>query len=131
MRLQLPRAAGLCAAVVTAFALVAAPAFADDSNKAEADKPAAAKPESTDAERAAKGGLTEVDIARAFKKYRKQVRDGKTVYCHNEKPLGTRIGKQVCYSEDQVIAIARNERDARDQLKNTNVCGNGSCSPGG
>lgn len=116
------RAAALCS-LVAAMPLAAGPALADEPAKAAT--PAATRPAPL------AGGLTEAEIIRAFKKYRKQVRDGDTVYCRNEKPIGTRIGKQVCYTEDQVLAAARAERDARDQLSQMNVCGAGSCSPGG
>lgn len=135
------RARALLRALATATLLVSAPAFAEEPAKpattttattpttapapAEADKSS----ESRDA-RPAQGGLTASEVERAFKRYRKQVRNGNTVYCRSEKPVGTRIGKQICYSEDQVIATARAERDARDQMSQMNVCGAGSCSPG-
>lgn len=124
------RSGAVFGAVAVMMLLAGQPALADEPAKT-ADAAAAEKaPEKKEA-RPGQGGLTESEIARAFKKYRKQVRDGNTVYCRNEKPVGTRIGKQVCYTEDQVIAAARAERDARDQLSQMNVCGAGSCSPGG
>jgi hypothetical protein len=120
------RGAAVLCSLVAATLLAAGPALADEPAKpAEAATPAATQPAPV------AGGLTEADITRAFKKYRKQVRDGNTVYCRTEKPVGTRIGKQVCYTADQVLAAARAERDARDQLSQMNVCGAGSCTPGG
>jgi hypothetical protein len=69
-------------------------------------------------------------VKRAFAKFRKQQRDGKTVYCRREAPLGTRLGSTVCYSEEQVLANARAEREAGLMMSQQNVCGGGSCSPG-
>lgn len=124
------RTRALLRALATATLLVGAPALADEPAK---PAPATASENSTEAKEerpAAQGGLTAAELERAFKRYRKQVRDGNTVYCRNEKPVGTRIGKQVCYNENQVIATARAERDARDQMSQMNVCGGGSCTPG-
>lgn len=120
-------AAAVCSLVAAAL-LAAAPVSAEESAKP------AEPTETTDAAKkpaTGAGGLTENDIARAFKKYRKTLRDGDTVYCRSEKPVGTRIGRQVCYTEAEVLAKARAERDARDQLSQMNICGAGSCSPGG
>lgn len=125
-----PRA--FCGALAAAALLGGMPAasFADEPAKPTTAAAPEKKAETTESA-AARGGLTEVDIARAFKKYRKTVRDGNTVYCRNEKPVGTRIGKQVCYTEEQVVMQARLERDQQDNLSNVNICGRGSCSPGG
>lgn len=79
---------------------------------------------------ASAGGLTDAEVKRAFAKFRKQQRDGKTVYCRREAPLGTRLGSTVCYSEDQVLANARAERDAGMMQSQQNVCGAGGCNPG-
>lgn len=121
-------ARALRGALVATALLAGVPALAD-----EPAKPAAAAettPPAKPAAREAQGGLTDMDVVRAFKKYRKQVRDGNTVYCRNEKPVGTRIGKQVCYTEDQVLSQARLERDQQDKLSNMNICGAGDCTPG-
>lgn len=106
------------------------PALADEPAQPTTAATPEKKAETTEP-RQAQGGLSQVELDRAFKKYRKTVRDGNTVYCRNEKPVGTRIGKQVCYTEDQVVIQARLERDQQDKLSNMNICGRGSCSPGG
>lgn len=112
-----------------AIAVLAAPlAFASEPAGSKGTEKAVQKEAEASA---SEGGLTEAELTRMFKKFRKQERDGNTVFCRNEKPLGTRIGKQVCYSEEQVVAMARAERDARNQMSQMNVCGSGSCSPGG
>lgn len=69
-----------------------------------------------------KGGLTDVDVRRALAKYRKTNRKGEILYCRVEKPLGTRIGKTYCYTEDQVLIKARAERDAQNILSQRGLC---------
>lgn len=122
----------LCASLILCAtatgALAAAPstpasdgtAAASDGTAAPTTKPVVTEP-AADAS-AAKGGLTDVDVRRAFAKYRRTVREGETVYCRVEKPLGTRIGKSVCVSEDVVLARARAERDAQNLMSQRGVC---------
>jgi hypothetical protein len=106
-----------------------APPAAASSPPAQAAT-ATATPNAPAARPAAAGGLTDVEIKRAFAKFKKQERDGSTVYCRREAPLGSRLGKTVCYSEEQVLVNARAERDAGRMQSQQNVCGIGSCSPG-
>jgi hypothetical protein len=44
------------------------------------------------------------------------------LYCRVENPLGTRIGKSYCYTEDQVLMKARAERDAQFILSQRGLC---------
>ena len=135
----LPLAASLALAALAVRAdtpASAQPAPAPSAAAAAANAPSAnvapAAAVATDAARpATAGGLTDVEIKRAFAKFRKQERDGNTMYCRKETPLGSRLGKTVCYTEDQVLANARAERDAGQMQSQQNVCGLGSCSPGG
>lgn len=118
---------GLCAAAFGVLADVppAAPPVATTTPSASS-APAAASA-TTDVvapptDSPEKGGLTDVDVRRAFAKYRKTLRKGEILYCRVEKPLGTRIGKTYCYTEDQVLMKARAERDAPNILSQRGLC---------
>lgn len=119
------RSIRLCASLILCFtatgALAAAPSAAASDDAAAATTKPVASAAAAD-ESAAKGGLTDVDDRRAFAKYRRTIREGETVYCRVEKPLGTRIGKSVCVSEDVVLARARAERDAQNLMSQRGVC---------
>jgi hypothetical protein len=54
-------------------------------------------------------------------------RNGQTVYCHNEAPLGSRFEKTSCLSEDD-LAAAMQRRDAmQDDMTRPGTCGRAGC----
>lgn len=136
VRADTPASASPAEARATATVTNAAPAAATPapSSAAAANAPSAAtsaKASADDVRPESVGGLTDAQVKRAFAKFRKQQRDGETLYCRKETPLGSRLGKTICYTEDQVLANARAERDAGQMQSQQNVCGIGSCSPTG
>ena len=82
-------------------------------------KPAPPAPPATTSEpdRVYAGGLTNPEIENAFRKFSKRVVDDQVRYCRRETPLGTRLGKSVCYSAEQVLEMARAEREAGRELE--------------
>ena len=126
-----PAAAAAASAPPTTVAVPAASADTATASAATMTTSAASTPAATAPDRVYGGGLTTVEIERAFKKFRRTERDGGIQYCRREAPLGTRLGKLVCYTAEQVLAMARAEREAGLMTSQQNVCGIGSCNPGG
>jgi hypothetical protein len=89
----------------------AAPASANSTSSAPPPPPAAAP------NRVYAGGLTNPEIERAFQKFSKRVVGNEVRYCRRETPLGSRLGSTVCYSAEQVLEMARAEREASEQLQ--------------
>ncbi|HEY0339439.1 MAG TPA: hypothetical protein VGC34_01420 [Steroidobacteraceae bacterium] len=115
----------------------AAPAVAAsaDSTPTANPAPATATPETTAAATAAKPGklvlndktLTNDEVNRMFAQgYRPQKGRGDDVlYCRNETPVGTRFGKKVCKTADQIKAQTQDSKDyaAQQQMPSGNPAG--------
>lgn len=113
------------AAAVPPTAATAAPAPAAPP----ADSPRASATRSDSPTDLDTGGLTQQQVTAAFAKFRKQTRDGQQLYCRKEVVLGSRLGTTVCYTEEQVLANARAERDAQNMMSQRSVCGSaGGCA---
>jgi hypothetical protein len=53
--------------------------------------------------------------------------NGKSLWCRRFTPIGSRIEKTECLSEDEVIAVIRNEQESRDYMKRAPACGGSNC----
>lgn len=62
------------------------------------------------------GGLTNPEIEHAFRQFSRRVVGDEVRYCRRESPLGTRLPKTVCYSAEQVLEMARAEREAGEEV---------------
>jgi hypothetical protein len=111
-----------CLTLTTTLAAAAdapsAPPAVATSTPATAVPPAAATPAAdADAKRVYAGGLTNPEIEHAFAQFKKRVVGDEVRYCRRESPLGTRLPKTVCYSAEQVLEMARAEREAGNELE--------------
>jgi hypothetical protein len=95
----------------------ATPASADSPPAAPTSAPTRATAAVATPDRVYAGGLTNPEIEHAFRKFSKRVVDGEMRYCRRETPLGTRLGASVCYSAEQVLEMARAEREAGEELQ--------------
>lgn len=48
--------------------------------------------------------------------YQKRTRDGKTVYCKGETPVGTRFSRQYCFTADELERIEANRRNVQREV---------------
>lgn len=72
------------------------------------------------------------ELARAASGYRVVTRDGVSKYCKRESTLGTRLSKEYCLSEDELLERARRgEAIRQDMMRSSGVCGSSTCTPGG
>jgi hypothetical protein len=113
------RVAALAAAVVAAALPLRGAARADER---PADPPSAA---STPAARE-----EDERFERIAAGWKATPRGETTVYCRTETRLGTRLGKTVCLTRQQLLDRARAGQDARDRMTKPNQCA-GKCTEGG
>lgn len=66
------------------------------------------------------------EFERIAKQYKKAEKDGQTLYCRNEKTLGSRLAKPVCLTDAQLRARIRAAEETRTQMSRTG----GGCKPG-
>jgi hypothetical protein len=62
--------------------------------------------------------------------YKPTASEGNTVWCRRFTPIGSRLEKTECLSEDQVVQVIRNEQEARDYMKRPAACGGPNCGGG-
>jgi hypothetical protein len=106
-------------ATTTAPAPAAAPAAAPDAV-------ANAKPEADSAT------LMEKKFQEAARSYRQVQKDGKTMYCKKEKPMGSTIPKLQCITESQLRLEVEQMEDTRQRMRNNSRCTTGAgCGAGG
>jgi hypothetical protein len=87
------------------------------SSPAPAAAPAATPRATATPDRVYAGGLTNPEIEHAFRKFSKRVVGDEVRYCRKETPTGTRLSAPVCYSAEQVLEMARAEREAGEELQ--------------
>ena len=103
----------------------AAPAAPAAAAPAAATASAEAKPEADAASAAEK---TFQDAARS---YRMVEKDGQTMYCKKEKPMGRTIPRMQCITESQLRLEVEQMEDLRDRMRNSSRCVRGpGCSSG-
>lgn len=97
-----------------------------DELQASTAQPAAAAPVETPATpavatntAASPEDATDREFRRAVAKHRMVYRDGKTMYCRKEKPLGSRLPQDLCFTEEQLRESLATAEDARDKLRQT------------
>jgi hypothetical protein len=95
------------------------PSSTSASSTLPAATPVSSPPGAGTSNRIYAGGLTNPEVENAFRKFSKRVVGDQIRYCRRETPLGTRLGKSVCYSAEQVLEMARAEREAGDELQRT------------
>jgi hypothetical protein len=131
---------------VAAFALGASPLMADEpqapaaptaaaptSAPAASPTPAVTQPATTNA--TSQPATTNAAAAKKeeYKPplgYKKEKRDGLTVYCRRDVEKGSRFTKKTCFTqEDLEFVIARNKAASDDLIRATRVCSNpGTCA---
>ena len=72
---------------------------------------------------ASNAGATDMDKDLLAQGYRLQVKHGQRLYCRTETPLGTRFGKRVCQSPENIAAATERSQDATKSWQKTT--GNG------
>jgi hypothetical protein len=99
--------------------------LADDPPPASEAKPPAAAP----AAPTLAANETPLDVAfdRYVKKHKIREKDGQKLYCRNAAPLGTRMTRTVCLSENQLREEVIAQEAARDALRKPGVT---PCSDG-
>jgi len=129
----------LAAAVSLVAACASSPADAPAPSAAPAPV-AAAAPAAAAAPTAAAQAQPEADAAtlaekkfqEAARSYRKVEKDGKTMYCKKEKPMGSTIPRMQCIAESQLRLEVERMDELRDRMRNSSRCTHGSgCSGGG
>lgn len=100
----------------------AAPAAeATPSERTDAEATAAAQP---------KEDANSPEFQRVARSYRQVEKDGQTLYCRNEKRLGTRLGSPVCLTEAQLWERIHKAEDVRDEMRRSSSgpCGSAAAS---
>ena len=107
-----------------------APAAPATSAAPVAAAAAAASPEAkTEADAAS---LAEKKFQEAARSYRMVEKDGQTMYCKKEKPMGSTIPRMQCITESQLRLQVEQMDDLRDRMRNSSRCVRGpGCSAGG
>jgi hypothetical protein len=128
----------LAAAVSLVAACASSPADAPATSAAPAPvaatAPAAAAPAaSAEAKPEADAAtLAEKKFQEAARSYRKVEKDGKTMYCKKEKPMGSTIPRMQCIAESQLRLEVEQMDELRDRMRNSGRCTHGTgCSGGG
>jgi hypothetical protein len=62
--------------------------------------------------------------------YTKKTRGSTTVYCKTETPVGTRFGKEYCYSQQDLERMESNRANAVEQVERARRTCTGGCSGG-
>ena len=113
-----------------ASAPAAAPAAPATSAAPVAAAAAAASPEAKPEADAAT--LAEKKFQEAARSYRMVEKDGQTMYCKKEKPMGSTIPRMQCITESQLRLQVEQMDDLRDRMRNSSRCVRGpGCSAGG
>ena len=108
----------------------AAPAAPATSAAPVAAAAAAASPEAKPEADAA--SLAEKKFQEAARSYRMVEKDGQTMYCKKEKPMGSTIPRMQCITESQLRLQVEQMDDLRDRMRNSSRCVRGpGCSAGG
>jgi len=121
--------------------LAAVPAMAaEPAPEAPAEPASAAAPAATEAAPAAAAAPAEAAAAAAPAEefripagYKKKKRDGETVYCRSQTPVGTRFPTEYCFTKNDLERIEKSKQSMqRDMQLRTKMCTTGSaCSGGG
>jgi hypothetical protein len=74
------------------------------------------------------GVVTEEELAREMKSYKKVEKEGKTLYCRTEQSLGSRLPLSVCLTHAQLTDSILKTREVTDRLRRK---GGGECGKGG
>jgi len=107
-----------------------APAAPATSAAPVAAAAAAASPEAKPEADAA--SLAEKKFQEAARSYRMVEKDGQTMYCKKEKPMGSTIPRMQCITESQLRLQVEQMDDLRDRMRNSSRCVRGpGCSAGG
>jgi hypothetical protein len=92
--------------------------------------PAAASPEAVSEAQAAT--LADKKFQEAARSYRKVEKDGKTMYCKKEKPMGSSVPRLQCVTEAQLRLEVEQMDETSDRLRNSGRCTHGAgCTGGG
>jgi len=112
---------------------VSAPAAAPAAPAASAAPVAAAAAASPEAKPEADAAtLAEKKFQEAARSYRMVEKDGQTMYCKKEKPMGSTIPRMQCITESQLRLQVEQMDDLRDRMRNSSRCVRGpGCSAGG
>lgn len=128
-------AAGLSLVAACASSPADAPApSAAPTPVAPTAQPASAPAASAEAKLEADAAtLAEKKFQEAARSYRKVEKDGKTMYCKKEKPMGSTIPRLQCVTESQLRLEVEQMDDLRDRMRNSGGrCTHGTgCSGGG
>jgi hypothetical protein len=57
------------------------------------------------------------DKPKYYAGYKRVVRDGVAHYCHKQRPIGSMIEEETCYTEDEMQAQQRASDETRDRLR--------------
>ena len=135
---KLMKTAFLAAAVSLMAACASSPA---DAPAPAAPAPVAAKAPAAPAPAASAEAMPEADAAtlaekkfqEAARSYRKVEKDGKTMYCKKEKPMGSTVPRLQCITESQLRVEVEQMDDLRDRMRNSGGrCTHGAgCGGGG
>lgn len=128
----------LVSAVVTlgvgllgACASTPAPAPAASPAPAATAAPAASAASSSKPE-ADSASLMEKKFQEAARSYRQVQKDGQTMYCKKEKPMGSTIPKLQCITESQLRVEVEQMEETRQRMRNNSRCTTGAgCGAGG
>jgi len=95
---------------------------------ATAAAPSAAVP----AEAQASAALAEPEEAAATFKppagYSTKKKGDKTLYCRKETPIGTRFANEYCFTQEQLVRIAKSSQSMRDDVgRRQKACSGASC----
>jgi len=127
--------ASFCVALLSACA--SAPANVDAPGAtsppvAAAPAPSTAKPDPAAQTEAETATALEKKFQDAARGYKVVERDGKTLYCKREKPMGSTIPRMQCMTESQLRTQVETMDDARDRMRNNGKCTLGAgCRSGG
>jgi hypothetical protein len=120
--------------LAAAVSLVAACASSPTNAPAPSATPApVAAPASEAKPEADAATLAEKRFQEAARSYRKVEKDGKTMYCKKEKPMGSTVPRTQCIAESQLRLEVEQMDELRDRMRNTGGrCTHGTgCGGGG
>jgi hypothetical protein len=76
--------------------------------------------------------LAEKKFQEAARSYKQVQRDGQTMYCKKEKPMGSTIPRLQCISESQLRVEVEQMEETRQRMRNNSRCTTGAgCGAGG
>lgn len=92
----------------------------------------AAKPTPEAAPEAEAASALERKFQAAARSYSKVERDGKTLYCKKEKPMGSTVPRMQCITEAQLRVEVEQMEETRQRMRNSSRCTTGAgCGAGG